>query len=203
VILDGDQLMALMATGLARGGRLQGGALVATVMSNLGLERYLAGESIALHRTAVGDRHVVETMRSKGCNLGGEQSGHIILADYATTGDGLIAALQVLASIVETGRPASEVCRLFTPVPQILRNVRFGRGKPLESPVVERAVKAGEARLGAAGRLVIRPSGTEPVIRVMAEGEDEALVATVVGEVCAAIRAAAALADDGQAQAAE
>jgi phosphoglucosamine mutase len=203
VILDGDQLMALMATGLARGGRLQGGALVATVMSNLGLERYLAGESIALHRTAVGDRHVVEMMRSKGCNLGGEQSGHIILADYATTGDGLIAALQVLASIVETGRPASEVCRLFTPVPQILRNVRFGRGKPLESPVVERAIKGGEARLGAGGRLVIRPSGTEPVIRVMAEGEDEALVAAVVGEVCAAIRAAAALVDDGQAQAAE
>ncbi len=198
VILDGDQLMALMATGLKRGGRLQGGALVATVMSNLGLERYLAGEKITLHRTAVGDRHVVEMMRREGCNLGGEQSGHIILADYATTGDGLIAALQVLGSIVETGRPASEVCRLFTPVPQVLRNVRFGRGRPLDSPVVERAVKGGEARLGAAGRLVIRPSGTEPVIRVMAEGEDEALVAAVVGEVCAAIRAVAAAIDDSQ-----
>ena len=128
VILDGDQLMALIATGLARSGRLAGGALVATVMSNLGLERFLAGQRIGLHRTAVGDRYVVEKMRALGCNLGGEQSGHIILTDYATTGDGLIAALQVLAAIVETGRPASEVCRLFTPVPQLLRNVRFGDG---------------------------------------------------------------------------
>ena len=133
VILDGDQLMALIATGLARGGRLAGGALVATIMSNLGLERFLAGQGIGLHRTAVGDRYVVEKMRALGCNLGGEQSGHIILSDYATTGDGLIAALQVLASIVETGRRASEVCRLFTPVPQLLRNVRFGEGEPLES----------------------------------------------------------------------
>ncbi len=126
VILDGDQLMALIATGLARNERLSGGALVATVMSNLGLERFLAGQNIKLHRTAVGDRYVVEKMRSEKCNLGGEQSGHIILADYATTGDGLIAALQVLASIVETDRPASEVCQLFTPVPQLMRNVRFG-----------------------------------------------------------------------------
>jgi phosphoglucosamine mutase len=187
VILDGDQLMALIATGLARSGRLSGGALVATVMSNLGLERFLAGHSIGLHRAAVGDRYVVEKMRSLGCNLGGEQSGHIILSDYATTGDGLIAALQVLASIVETGRRASEVCRLFTPVPQLLRSVRFGEGEPLEAPAVERVIHEGEARLGTEGRLVIRKSGTEPVIRVMAESEDKELVTTVVDEICAAI----------------
>jgi len=191
VILDGDQLMALIATGLARSGRLSGDALVATVMSNLGLERFLAGHNIALHRAAVGDRYVVEKMRALGCNLGGEQSGHIILADYATTGDGLIAALQVLASIVETGRRASEVCRLFTPVPQLMQSVRFGEGRPLDSPTVQQAIAGGEARLGMAGRLVIRKSGTEPVIRVMAESEDEELVAAVVGEICAAIRAAA------------
>jgi phosphoglucosamine mutase len=191
VILDGDQLMALIATGLARSGRLQGGALVATVMSNLGLERFLGGHGIDLHRTKVGDRYVAEAMRSRGCNLGGEQSGHIILADHATTGDGLIAALQVLASIVETGRPASEVCRLFTPVPQLLRSVRYGDGRPLEAPSVLRVIEKGEARLQSIGRLVIRPSGTEPVIRVMAEGEDEEVIAAVVGEVCAAIRGAA------------
>ncbi len=190
VILDGDQLMALIATGLARGGRLAGDALVATVMSNLGLERFLAGQQIGLHRTAVGDRYVVEKMRALGCNLGGEQSGHIILADYATTGDGLIAALQVLGSIVETGRRASEVCRLFTPVPQLIRSVRFGDGQPLESSAVQRSIAAGETRLGTAGRLVIRKSGTEPVIRVMAEGEDEALVAAVIDEICEAILAA-------------
>ena len=189
VILDGDQLMALIATSLARVGRLQGGALVATVMSNLGLERFLAGHGIGLERTAVGDRYVVERMRALGCNLGGEQSGHIILSDYATTGDGLIAALQVLAAIVETGKRASEVCRQFPPVPQRLRNVRFGDGQPLEAVAVRQAIAAAEARLGAAGRLVIRNSGTEPVIRVMAEGEDEALVAAVVDEICAAILA--------------
>ena len=185
--LDGDQLMALIATGLARGGRLAGDALVATVMSNLGLERFLADQQIGLHRTAVGDRYVVEKMRALGCNLGGEQSGHIILADYATTGDGLIAALQVLGSIVETGRRASEVCRLFTPVPQLIRSVRFGDGQPLESSAVQRTIAAGETRLGTAGRLVIRKSGTEPVIRVMAEGEDEALVAAVIDEIHQAI----------------
>ena len=196
IILDGDQLMALIATGLARAGRLSGGALVATVMSNLGLERFLSGEGIGLHRTSVGDRYVVEKMRTLGCNLGGEQSGHIILSDYATTGDGLIAALQVLASIVETGRRASEVCRLFTPVPQLLRSVRFGDGDPRESVKVKRAIHEGEARLGAEGRLVIRESGTEPVIRVMAEGEDQELVAGVVDEVCAAIQAVASASDD-------
>ena len=192
VILDGDQLMALIATGLARTGRLVGGALVATVMSNLGLERFLAGQDIKLHRAAVGDRYVVEKMRSLGCNLGGEQSGHIILADYATTGDGLIAALQVLASIVETGRPASEICRLFTPVPQHSSSVRHGQVLPLGRRIVKEAIAGGEARLGSAGRLVVRPSGTEPVIRVMAEGEDEELVAAVVEEICAAIRSVAA-----------
>ena len=190
-ILDGDQLMALIATTMARGGRLAGDALVATVMSNLGLERCLAGQGIGLHRTAVGDRYVVEKMRSLGCNLGGEQSGHIILSDYATTGDGLIAALQVLAAIVETGKRASEVCRLFEPVPQLLRNVRFGNGRPLESRPVQRAVAAGEARLGSGGRLVIRNSGTEPVIRVMAQGEDQALLASVVDDICEAILAVA------------
>jgi phosphoglucosamine mutase len=187
VILDGDQLMALIATGLARGQRLAGGALVATVMSNLGLERFLAGQNIGLHRTAVGDRYVVEKMRASGCNLGGEQSGHIILADYATTGDGLIAALQVMASIVETGRRTSEVCRLFTPVPQLMRSVRCGDGQPLEVPSVQKAITGGETRLGTTGRLVIRKSGTEPVIRVMAEGEDEVLIASVIDEICEAI----------------
>src|SRR5579862_9508266 len=163
IILDGDQVMGLIATRLARGERLAGGALVATVMSNLGLERSLAGQGIGMHRAAVGDRYVVEKMRSSGCNLGGEQSGHIILSDYATTGDGLIAALQVLAAIVDTGRRASEVCRVFEPIPQLLRNVRFGGGRPLEARRVRQAVAAGEARLGADGRLVIRNSGTEPV----------------------------------------
>jgi len=156
-------------------------------MSNLGLERFLAGHDIGLHRTAVGDRYVVEKMRAAGCNLGGEQSGHIILADYATTGDGLIAALQVMASIVETGKHTSEVCRLFTPVPQLMRSVRFGDGRPLDAPSVKDAIAGGESRLGDTGRLVIRKSGTEPVIRVMAEGEDEGLVATVIDEICEAI----------------
>src|SRR5579862_2674642 len=191
VILDGDQLMALIATSLARGERLAGGALVATVMSNLGLERCLLGQHIGLHRTAVGDRYVVEKMRALGCNLGGEQSGHIILSDYATTGDGLIAALQVLAAIVETGRRASEVCRVFEPVPQVLRNVRYAGGRPLDASRVRQAIADGEARLGAAGRLVIRNSGTEPVIRVMAQGEDAALLAGIVDDICAAVAAAA------------
>jgi phosphoglucosamine mutase len=205
VILDGDQLMALIATSLAKSGRLQGGALVATVMSNLGLERFLATFGIAMERTAVGDRYVVERMRSLGCNLGGEQSGHIILADYATTGDGLIAALQVLAAIVETGKRASEVCRQFVPVPQLLRNVRFADGQPLEARAVRSAISAAEARLGPAGRLVIRKSGTEPVIRVMAEGEDPSLIAAIVDEISAAILAAdsGASEDTAPAQAAE
>src|SRR5262249_17806064 len=153
VILDGDQVMALITTSLANAQQLAGGALVATVMSNLGLERYLGEHGIGMHRTMVGDRYVVERMRASGCNVGGEQSGHIILSDYATTGDGLIAALQVMARIVETGKRASEVCRLFTPLPQLLRNVRFGDGRPpLETRRVKQAITAGEARLGAAGR---------------------------------------------------
>jgi phosphoglucosamine mutase len=186
-ILDGDQLMALIATRLARGKQLAGGALVATEMSNLGLEHYLAGQKIALHRSEVGDRHVVEKMRSLGCNLGGEQSGHIILGDYATTGDGLIAALQVLAALVETGKRASEICRVFEPLPQLLRNVRFTDGRALETRQVKQAIATGKERLGNAGRLVIRKSGTEPVVRVMAQGEDERLLGGVVDDICGAI----------------
>jgi phosphoglucosamine mutase len=198
MIQDGDQMLALIAATLAKSGRLTGDAVITTVMANLGLERFLAGHGIALHRTPVGDRYVFEKMQSLGCNLGGEPSGHIILSDYATTGDGLIAALQVLASIVETGRRASEVCRLFTPVPQLLRNVRYGEGQPLEVPAVQRAIAAAEARLAGSGRLVIRRSGTVPVIRVMAEGEDEELVAAVVQEICVAILAAATGTDNGR-----
>ena len=176
-ILDGDQLMALIATSLARAGKLTGGGWSPPSCPISGSSAISPSNGIALHRTAVGDRYVVENMRQHGCNLGGEQSGHIILSDYSTTGDGLIAALQVLAAIVETGKPASEACRLFTPVPQLLRNVRFGAGTPLEAAAVKQAIAAGEARLGTAGRLLIRNSGTEPVIRVMAQGEDEALLA--------------------------
>jgi phosphoglucosamine mutase len=204
-LLDGDQIMALITTSMARDQRLTGGALVATVMSNFGLERYLGEQGIGLHRTAVGDRYVVEKMLSAGCNVGGEQSGHIILSDYATTGDGLIAALQVMARIVDTGKRTSEVCGLFTPVPQLLRNVRYSDGRPLETTRVKRAITAGEARLGSAGRLVIRASGTEPVIRVMAQGEDEALLKSVVDDVCEAVLAAARGTEDAGAtfQAAE
>jgi phosphoglucosamine mutase len=186
-ILDGDQLMALIATRLAARRQLAGNALVATVMSNLGLERYLAGEKIGLHRTSVGDRHVVEKMRSIGCNLGGEQSGHIILGDYATSGDGLIASLQILAAIVDTGKRASELCHVFEPTPQLLRNVRFIGSKPLENRRVKQAIATGKTRLGPDGRLVIRNSGTEPLIRVMAQGDDDRLLSEVVGEICGAI----------------
>jgi phosphoglucosamine mutase len=204
LILDGDQVMALITTAMARADQLAGGALVATVMSNLGLERYLGEQGIGMHRTAVGDRYVVEKMRGTGCNVGGEQSGHIILSDYATTGDGLIAALQVMARIVETGKKTSDVCRLFAPVPQLLRNVRFGEGRPLETRRVKQAITAGEARLGKACRLVIRPSGTERLIRVMAQGEDEALLASVVDDICEAILAASrGTEESGAVQAAE
>ncbi|WP_448581775.1 phosphoglucosamine mutase [Thermaurantiacus sp.] len=190
-IVDGDQILALIACSFVRSGRLKGGAVVATVMSNLGLERYCASLGLALARTPVGDRHVLAEMRARGCNLGGEQSGHVILADHATTGDGLVAALQVLAVLVAGNRPASEVLNLFTPVPQLLRNVRFAGGKPLEDPRVKATIAHVEAELGSRGRLVVRPSGTEPLIRVMAEADDEALVARVVEDVCEAVRAAA------------
>jgi phosphoglucosamine mutase len=190
-IVDGDQVMALVATTWSSEGRLQGDGIVATVMSNLGLERYLEGRRLKLHRTRVGDRYVVEHMRSKGCNVGGEPSGHIVLSDFATTGDGLVAALQVLAAAKASGRPVSEVCRLFAPLPQMLRNVRYGAVQPLESPKVKEVIAAMEHRLGNRGRLVIRASGTEPLIRVMAEGEDEVLVRSTVEEICSALEAAA------------
>src|SRR6185437_3150072 len=189
-LVDGDQLMALIALQWHAAGRLDGGGVVATVMSNLGLERHLAAHKIKLHRTAVGDRYVVEAMRKLGSNLGGEQSGHIILGDYSTTGDGLMAALQVLAALVETGAPASQVCNVFKPVPQLLKNVRFVGGAPLEAASVKKAISAGERRLGKAGRLVVRKSGTEPLIRIMAEGEDGALVAAIVDDIAAAVVAA-------------
>ncbi|WP_439545301.1 phosphoglucosamine mutase [Sandarakinorhabdus sp.] len=188
-IVDGDQLMALITTRAAAAGTLRGGALVATVMSNLGLERFLAGQGIGMLRAAVGDRHVLELMRSHGCNVGGEQSGHIIMADHATTGDGLVAALQVLAALVATGRAASELLHLFDPLPQLLKNVRFKGGAPLEVDSVQAAIAAGETRLAGTGRLLIRKSGTEPLIRVMAEGEDKALVTAVVDDICAAVAA--------------
>jgi phosphoglucosamine mutase len=183
-IVDGDQILALIAGSWNDAGRLAGGGVVATVMSNLGLERYLEGRGLHLHRTRVGDRYVVEQMRAGKYNVGGEQSGHMILSDYATTGDGLLASLQVLAVLVEDGRPASEVTRMFRPFPQKLRNVRFEGASPLERDGVRAAIDAAEIRLNGSGRLLIRKSGTEPVIRVMAEGEDEALVVRVVDEIC-------------------
>ncbi len=188
--IDGDQLMALIGASWNRRGVLKGGGIVATSMSNLGLERFLEGQGLGLLRTQVGDRYVLEAMRAQGYNVGGEQSGHIILSDYATTGDGLVAGLQILAELVEAGRPASEVLNLFTPLPQLLKNVRFNGGAPLETAAVKVAISEGEARLAGTGRLVIRKSGTEPLIRVMAEGEDEALVAEVVDTICAAVQAA-------------
>jgi phosphoglucosamine mutase len=196
-IVDGDQVLALMARSWHAGGRLAGGGVVATVMSNLGLERFLGDQGLALHRTQVGDRYVMERMRAGGFNVGGEQSGHMILSDYATTGDGLLAALQVLAVLVERGRPASEVCCVFQRLPQKLKSVRFEGESPLEAPVVRDAVAAAEAALAGGGRLLIRKSGTEPVIRVMAEAEDEALVERVVDELCAVIAQAATLSAQG------
>jgi phosphoglucosamine mutase len=191
-IVDGDQLMAVIAESWQRRGRLSAGGVVATVMSNLGLERYLRDCGLSMARTPVGDRYVVEHMRKHGFNVGGEQSGHIVLSDFATTGDGLIAALQVLAVVVGSGKPVSEVCSRFEPVPQILENVRYSDGKPLEKVGVKEAISRAEQRLGEAGRLVIRASGTEPVIRVMAEGDDPTLVRDVVGDIVEAVRKAAA-----------
>ncbi|KQM22904.1 phosphoglucosamine mutase [Sphingomonas sp. Leaf24] len=191
-VIDGDQLMATIAASWARAGRLKGGGLVATVMSNLGLERHLSAQGLGLVRTAVGDRHVLEKMRTSGYNVGGEQSGHIILSDYATTGDGLVAALQVLAEVRRAGAPASEVLHRFDPLPQLLKNVRFAGGKPLDDPRVREVVAGVEAELAGRGRLVLRASGTEPLIRVMAEGDDAGHVEQVVDRICDAVRQAAA-----------
>jgi phosphoglucosamine mutase len=189
--IDGDQIMALIARRLQEAGALKGGAVVATVMSNLGLERYLTRHGIGLVRTPVGDRYVVERMRAEGYNVGGEQSGHIVLGDHGTTGDGLVAALQVLAAMQETGEPASAVTARFEAVPQILHNVRYAGRPPLDLPVVKDAIGAAEARLAGTGRLLIRKSGTEPLIRVMAEGDDADLVAAVVADLCGVIASAA------------
>ncbi len=190
-IIDGDQLMALIGASWHRRGLLRGGGVVATVMSNMGLERHLAGLDLTLERTQVGDRYVLERMRGGGFNIGGEQSGHIILSDYATTGDGLVAALQVLAELVVRGVPASELLHQFDPLPQRLKNVRFAGGRPLEDARVKAAIADAEATLNGTGRLLIRKSGTEPLIRVMAEGEDAALVERLVDGICAAVADAA------------
>jgi len=190
-VADGDQLMALLASRWSASGRLKGDTLVATVMSNLGLERHLATQGLRLERTAVGDRHVVAAMREGGFNLGGEQSGHIVMTDHATTGDGLLAGLQFLAAMVQTGQPASVLTQQFEPVPQMLKNVRFGAGKqPLNEDAVKQAIAAAEADLGDTGRLLIRKSGTEPLIRVMAECEDDAQLRRVVTAVVEAVEAA-------------
>jgi phosphoglucosamine mutase len=186
-IIDGDQILGLIGRSWQESGRLRGDGIVATVMSNLGLERFLAGRGLKLHRTRVGDRYVAEYMRAHGLNIGGEQSGHLILSDFATTGDGLLAALQVLAVLVERQRGASEVCQVFQRLPQRLKNVRFTGDSPLGSETVQRDIRAAEARMDGLGRLLIRESGTEPLIRVMAEGEDEAMVAEVVDSLCAVI----------------
>jgi len=186
-LIDGDKTMGLIATEWQRDGLLQGDGIVATVMSNMGLEKYLAGIGISLHRAQVGDRYVIEEMRKSGCNIGGEQSGHIILSDHGSTGDGLIAALQVLSALVKAGRPASEIVGLFDAFPQMLRNIPFNGGAPLEENSVIEAIRAGEERLGDKGRLLIRTSGTEPLIRVMAEAEDAELMAGIVDDISGVI----------------
>ncbi|MFP3943358.1 MAG: phosphoglucosamine mutase [Alphaproteobacteria bacterium] len=189
-LVDGDQLLALVASSWQGEGRLSSDTVVTTVMSNLGLERFLRDRKLKLLRTRVGDRYVVEEMRTKAINVGGEQSGHIILSDFTTTGDGLIAALQVLAVLVASEKPVSEVCHLFEPLPQVLENVRFANGMPLDMPEVKGAIEAAEADLGRKGRIVVRKSGTEPLIRVMGEGEDAREVRKAVQGIVNAIRAA-------------
>ncbi len=192
LVIDGDQIMALIARAWNAKGKLKGGGVVSTVMSNLGFERLLASEGLSLQRTGVGDRYVAEKMRSGGFNVGGEPSGHLILSDFSTTGDGLIAALQVLAVMVEDKRPLSETARQFEPVPQKMTNVRFTRGaQPMKATSVQEAIAAGETRLNGSGRVLVRASGTEPLIRVMAEGDDEKLVDEVVGAIADAVRKAA------------
>ncbi|KKB06770.1 phosphoglucosamine mutase [Devosia geojensis] len=187
-VVDGDQFMAVIAQSWLKRNMLIGGGIVATIMSNLGLERYLSSIGLTLERTQVGDRYVLEAMRAKGFNVGGEQSGHIILSDFTTTGDGLVAALQLLSVIKEEERSVSEICSRFEKVPQLLRNVRFKAGKPLEDKTIKKLIAESQARLGTAGRLVIRESGTEPVIRVMGEADDAALVTSIVAEIEAAIQ---------------
>jgi phosphoglucosamine mutase len=191
-IIDGDQILALIAKSWSKSGTLKGGGVVGTVMSNAGLDRYLASLKLTLGRAAVGDRYVLEEMRKGGFNVGGEQSGHIILSDFSTTGDGLIAALQVLAVLAQDGKPASEAAHLYEPLPQVLENVRFRNGSPLDDAKVKSSIDAGNAKLGASGRILVRKSGTEPLIRVMAEGDDEKLVRAVVRQIAAAIEEVAA-----------
>ncbi len=191
LVVDGDQIMALIAAAWAAKDKLSGGGVVATVMSNLGLERFLAERSLKLERTPVGDRYVMEKMRAGKFNLGGEQSGHIILSDHSTTGDGLIAALQVMAELVRSGKPMSALARQFEPVPQKLENVRFAGGKPLENEAVKTVIAAAEQRLNGSGRVLVRASGTEPLIRIMAEGDDEKLVGQLVREIAGAVKSAA------------
>lgn len=191
-VIDGDQIMALIARSWKAAGKLSAPGIVSTVMSNLGLERYLTSLGLDLVRTQVGDRYVVEHMRKAGFNVGGEQSGHIVLKDFGTTGDGLVAALQVLAVLKAEDKPVSELCHLFDPLPQLLKNVRFKKGEPLSEANVKDAIREGEARLGKGGRLVIRKSGTEPLIRVMGEGDDETLLRAVVRDICSAIESHAA-----------
>jgi phosphoglucosamine mutase len=191
-IIDGDQILALIAKSWSRSGYLKGGGVVGTVMSNQGLDRYLRTLSLGLARAQVGDRYVQEEMKKGGFNVGGEQSGHIILSDFATTGDGLIAALQVLAVLAEEGKPASQAAHLYEPLPQVLENVRFRKGSPLEDARVKSSIDEAHARLGASGRVLVRKSGTEPLIRVMAEGDDEKLVRAVVRQIAAAIEEVAA-----------
>jgi phosphoglucosamine mutase len=191
-IVNGDQILAVIADAWGAAGKLANGGVVATVMSNLGLERYLGGLGFTLVRTPVGDRYVVERMRKDGYNVGGEQSGHVVLSDHSTTGDGLVTALQILSVVIASKKPVSEVCKRFDALPQLMKNVRYNGGKPLEDDAVKVIIERNKARLGNAGRLVIRPSGTEPVIRVMAEADDETLVQSVVGDIAEAIRISAA-----------
>jgi phosphoglucosamine mutase len=191
-VVDGDQLLAVIAESWKEDGRLQGGGIVSTVMANLGLERHLASIGLEMIRTPVGDRYVLEHMRAHGYNIGGEQSGHIILSDYTTTGDGFVAALQLLAVIKRRNKPVSELCHRFEPLPQVLKNVRYQKGKPLENAGVRSAIASAEKKLGRGGRLIVRPSGTEPVIRVMGEGDDKILVESVVDDVVEALTLVAA-----------